>query len=397
MNRRVRIVGLCCALPVAILCSSNTLWAQEEKGRVIEEIVARVNNEIITMTDYRGAESTLQEETRQDCPGCTADKFQEMLMTRRINLLRDLIDQSLLAQKGKDLGLNVEADVIKRVDQLRQQYGWKDMEEMEAQLRAQGISIEDYKNTLRNGFLTQEVIRREVGSHIQITHEEEEKYYHEHEKEFNRAEHVVLREFFLSTEKKPESDIPAIEEKAKGYLARIRRGDSFEELAKRYSEGSTAKDGGFLGSFERGQLSKEIEDRVFALKKGEVTDVIRTKTGFLILELLQRYDAGIQPLDKVRNEIENRLVYERTQPELRKYLATLREESYLIVKPGYTDSAAVAGNPIVEVDPAAAPAAKSDKKSKKDKKNSAASAAAKPDPNAKPNTATKPAGGGPSQ
>jgi peptidyl-prolyl cis-trans isomerase SurA len=372
--------------PVAtILCISNVLWAQEEKGRVVEEIVARVNNEIITMSEYQGAAATLEDETRQDCPGCPADKFQEMLKTRRTNLLRDLIDQSLLAQKGKDLGLNVEAEVVKRLDQLRQQYGWKDMDEMETQLRTQGISLEDYKNTLRNGFLTQEVVRQQVSSHIQVTSDEVEKYYKEHQSEFNRPEHVVLSEFFLSTEKKPESDIPAIEEKAKGYLARIRRGDSFEELAKRYSEGSTAKDGGFLGSFERGQLSKEIEEKAFSMKKGDVTDVIRTKTGFLILLLMQHYEAGMQPLDKMRNEIENRLVYERTQPELRKYLATLREESYLIVKPGYTDTAAVAGTQIVEVDPAAAPAAKADKKSKKSKKATAAAAD------------SKPAGGGPSQ
>jgi len=385
MNRRTPLVLLLWAPLASILCISNVLWAQEDKGRVVEDIVVRVNNEIITLSEYHGAEGALEDETRQDCPTCTPDKFQEMLKTRRANLLRDLIDQSLLAQKGKDLGLNVESDVVKRLDQLRQQYGWKDMDEMETQLRAQGISLEDYKNTLRNGFLTQEVVRQQVSSHIQVTHEEIEKYYQEHQTDFNRPEQVVLAEFFLSTEKKPESDIPAIEEKAKVYLARIRRGDSFEELAKRYSEGSTAKDGGFLGSFEHGQLSKEIEDQAFALKKNDVTDVIRTKTGFLILRLLQHYDAGMQPLDKVRNEIENRLVYERTQPELRKYLATLREESYLIVRPGYTDTAAVAGTQIVEVDPAAAPAAKADKKSKKSKK----AAAAAPD--------SKPAGGGPSQ
>jgi len=372
------------ALLMAIFCVSNVLWAQEEKGRVIEEIVARVNNEIITLSDYQKADAALEDETRQDCPGCPAEKYQEMLKTRRANLLRDLIDQSLLAQKGKDLGINVEADVIRRLDELRQQYGWKDMDDMESQLRTQGISLEDYKNQLRNTFLTQEVIRHEVGSHIAVTRDDEEKYYQEHQKDFNRPEHVVLSEFFLSTEKKPESDIPAIEEKAKGYLARIRRGDSFEELARHYSEGSTAKDGGFLGSFERGQLSKEIEETVFKMKRGDVTDVIRTKTGFLILMVMQHYDAGIQPLDKVRNEIDNRITYERTQPELRNYLATLREESYLIVKPGFTDTAAVPGSPIVEVDPAAAPAAKSDKKSKKSKKDAAAAAA-------------KPSASGPSQ
>ena len=356
-------------LLAAILCVSSTLWAQEGKGQVIEEIVARVNNEIITLSDYQRNQAQLADETRQDCPSCSAEKMQEMIQTRRANLLRDMIDQSLLAQKGKDLGINVEADVVKRLDAIRQQYGWKDMDDMEAQLRAQGISLEDYKNTLRNGFLTQEVIRREVNSRIQVTSDEEQQYYKEHEKDFNRPENVVLAEFFLSTDKKPESDIPAIEAKANAYLQRIRNGESFEEMAKHFSEGSTAKDGGFLGSFERGQLSKEIEDVVFKMKRGDVSDVIRTKTGFLILTVLQHFDAGLQPIDKVRNEIDNRIVYAQTQPELRKYLAKLREESYLVIRPGFTDTASVSGTPIVEVDPSAAPGKnEKDKKSKKHKK-----------------------------
>jgi len=377
------------AFIVAILCISSLLWAQE-KGRVIEQIVARVNNEIITLSDFERSEASIQDEARQECTGCTVEKIQDLAKLHHSNLLRDLIDQKLLAQKGKDLGFNVEAEVVKKLDQIRQQYGWKDMDEMESQLRTQGVSMEDYKQTLRDNFLTQEVVQREVRSHVQISRDEVEQYYKEHQDEFNRPEYVVLSEFFLSTEKKPESDIPQIETKANAYLARIRRGESFEELAKRYSESSTAKEGGFLGSFQRGQLSKEIEDAVFGLKRNEVTDVIRTKTGFLILMLNQHYDAGIQPLDKVRGEIENRLAYERMQPEFRRYVAKLREESFIQVKPGYTDTAAVGGSPIVELDPAATPV-KQDQGSKKSKKSQ------KPTPPPASAPAVKQGGGSPPQ
>jgi len=367
----------------AILCVSSELDAQQKintsapqrtavgtsgQGRVIEEIVARVNNEIITLTDFRRADGSLEEETKQDCPSCTPQKLQDAIKSKRENLLRDLIDQSLLAQKGKDLGINVEPDVVKRLDEVRQQYGWKDMDEMETQLRAQGLSLEEFKSTLRNGFLTQEVIKREVGSHITISHTEVEKYYEEHKAEFERPETVMISEFFLSTQKKEESEIPAIEAKAKVYLARMQRGESFEELAKHFSEGSTAKDGGYLGAFKRGELSKEIEDKAFAMKRGDLTDVIRTKTGFLILRVDQRFEAGIQPLDKVDGEIQNKLYVQRMAPQLRTYLGTLREQSYVIIKPGFTDTAAVAAIPIVEVDPSAE-SSKSDKKSgKKSKK-----------------------------
>jgi peptidyl-prolyl cis-trans isomerase SurA len=360
-------------LVLAIFCISNALAAQEKK-RVVEEIITRVNNEIITLSDYERAQASVEDEARQDCAACTPAQLQAAVKEKQANLLRDLINESLLAQKGKDLNINVESDVVKRLDQIRQQYNWKDMEEMESKLREQGVSLEDYKNNLRNGFLRQEVIRKAVGSRIQISHDDIRKYYEEHKQEFSRPEQVVVSEFFLSTEKKPESAIPQIEAKTKAYLDRIRKGESFEELSKRYSEGSTAKEGGYLGAFQRGQLSKEIEDTVFGLKRNETTDVIRTKTGFLILRLDQHYDAGVQPLEKVEQEISGHLYYERMQPELHKYLAVLREESYLIVKPGYTDTAAVASTPIVEVEPAAE-TAKSDKKGKKDKKSKAGNSA----------------------
>src|SRR5277367_3650280 len=95
----------------AIFCVSSILWAQQ-KGEVIEEIIARVNSEIITLSKYQTAEATLADEAKQECTGCTPQQVQEMVDDHHVNLLRDLIDQSLLAQKGKDLGINVEVDVV---------------------------------------------------------------------------------------------------------------------------------------------------------------------------------------------------------------------------------------------------------------------------------------------
>lgn len=329
--------------------------AEREKGktRVVEEIVARVNNEIVTLTDVDREKASAPDDARQDCQGCTPAQIDAAIKDKQQNVLRDLIDQSLLVQKAKDLNMNVEPEVIKQMDRIRQQNKMKDMDEFEDALRKSGIVVEDYKSQIRNRLLTQEVIRKEVGSRLNIPRDEIQKYYEEHKKEFVRPEMVYLSEFFLTTDKKSEDDIPKIEQKAKAYLERIKKGEDFEEFAKRYSDGTTAKEGGNLGSFERGQLSKEIEDQVFTMKKGEMTDVIRTKTGFLVLRVDQRFEAGEQPLDKVEPEIQNRLYYQKMQPELRKYLAHLREESYVVVKPGYVDSAAVASTPFVEVEPSA--------------------------------------------
>jgi len=350
------------ALIAAVLIPSK-LRAQT-KGAVVEEIVARVNNDIITLSDLQKADQELHEEIAHDCQGCAPEKLEEQYKDRQKDLLRDLIDQSLLVERAKDMAISVETDVIKRLDEVRKQNKIDSMEDLEKKVEEQGIGWEDYKTQIRNGLLTQEVIRREVGAHINIPSDDVKKYYDAHQQEFVRPEQVVLAEIFLSTEGKSPEEMSSIEKKAEDLRNRVVKGEDFNEMAKRFSEGSTAKDGGYLGTFESGQLSKQLEDVVFKMDKGQLTDVIQTKTGFEVLKVEAHYQAGLQPLDKVENEIMNRLYMQKMQPTMREYLAQLREQSYVMTKPGYTDSAAVAGVSIIQ-EVAPTPDAAEKKKAKK--------------------------------
>jgi len=323
----------------------------QSKSVVVEEVVARVNNEVITRSDLEHARSEMQQEAQQDCPKCTPEEINQKVAGEDKNVLRDLIDNSLLVQRGKDSGVNVETDVIKRLDDIRIQNKIPTMEELETQIDKSGVSFEDFKNNIRNQLIQQEVIRHEVGSKIILDHAQVQKYYDEHKSEFTRPEQVTLREIFVSTEGKPESEIPALRKKADELLQRVKNGEDFGELAKHFSDGSTAKQGGDLGKFQHGQLASNIEQAVFALQRLQTTDVIPTKTGFLLLQVGEHYAAGEQPEDKVENEIMDRLYNERLRPGLRAYLETLREESYVLVKPGYADTAAVPSSTIEEVPP----------------------------------------------
>jgi len=320
------------------------------EGRVVEEIVARVNNEIITSSELEKARASAAEDAQQDCGGrCTQEQLQVAIEDRQKFALRDLIDQSLLAQRGKDMGLNVEADVVKQLDQIRIQNKIPNMEEFEKAVAKEGLNWDDFKNNIRNKALTQQVISREVGSHITITHEEAVKFYEEHKNEFEKPEQVALRAIELSTEGKDETQLADVKKKADELLKRIGEGEDFAVLAKRFSDGSTAQQGGYLGVYKRGELSKSIEDKVFTMKKNQLTDVIETRQGFLILQVLERYEAGVQPYDKVENEIMDHLYGERIQPALREYLKTLREQSYVVIKPGYQDMAGGGNSEIEEV------------------------------------------------
>src|SRR5277367_265580 len=252
--------------------------ADLSNATTVEEIIARVNNEIITKSEYEKALATAEEDSKNDCQThCTAEQLSTEIEDRRKHALRDLIDQSLLVQRAKDLGTSVEPGVIKKLDQIRIQNKLDSMEDLEKAVTAQGLNWEDFKNNIRNGLLTQQVIGSEVGSHISIGKEEIQKYYEEHKAEFVRPEQVALREIEVATEGKKPEEIPDLKKKAETALKRVQDGEDFAEIAKRLSDGSTAKEGGFLGVYKRGELAKPLEEKVFAMKRNGLTDVMETK------------------------------------------------------------------------------------------------------------------------
>jgi peptidyl-prolyl cis-trans isomerase SurA len=139
----------------------------------------------------------------------------------------------------------------------------------------------------------------------------------------------------------PDADqLVAAEAKAKSLREQIQKGAAFDEVAKKSSDGPSAAQGGDLGLFKRGTLSKELEDRTFAMKAGEVTDVIRTKQGFVILKVTEHQAAGVPSMKQMEPRIQDALYYQKLQPALRTYLKKLREEAFIDVRPGFVDTGA---------------------------------------------------------
>src|SRR6267143_1967136 len=324
--------------------------ANPDSGKTVEEIIARVNNEIITRSEYDKARQAAEEEAKTECQNrCTPEQLQIAIEDRQKNTLRDLVDQSLLVQRAKDMGVSVEPELIKRLDAIRTENKLGSMEELEKAVSGQGMNWEDFKNNIRSTLLTQRVISSEVGSHVTISDEEVTKYYEAHKSEFVRPEQVALREIVVSTEGKKPEDLPDLKKKAETALKRVQDGEDFGEIAKRLSDGTTKSQGGFLGIYKRGELSKELEDKAFKMKRSELTEVMETKQGYLVLQVLEHYDEGEQALPKVKNEIMDKLYSGRMEPAMREYLKTLREQSYVVIKPGFQDIAGGGGSEIQEV------------------------------------------------
>jgi peptidyl-prolyl cis-trans isomerase SurA len=347
-NQTLRYKGILAAAALAsIFAAPGGLYAQT-KGTVIEEIVARVNNQIITLSDYKQAEQLLQGEVTHDCQGCTPDKIQAEFNEQKKDVLRGLIDNALLLEHAKDLGISVETDVIKQLDQVRKDNNLASMEELQKAVESQGIAWDDFKTQKRNQLMTQEVISREVGGRMNFGTDEIKQYYEAHKEEFNLPEEVFLADLFLSTDGKTPEEAAAVHQKADDLHARLLKGEDFQQLATRYSEDNAAGQGGSLGAFKRGELSKQIEDVVFGMNKGDVTDVIQVTTGFEVFKVTNHFQAGVQPLEKVQDAITNKLYEQKMEPAMRTYLGELREESYVMIKPGYTDTAAIAGAGVIQ-------------------------------------------------
>ncbi|HYK34365.1 peptidylprolyl isomerase [Alloacidobacterium sp.] len=309
--------------------------ASQYQGTVVEEIIARVNDQVISKSDYQRADQELESQGQQQ------GWSQQQLFEARHDLLRDLIDQQLLLSKGKELGISGETETVKRLDDIRKQNHLDSMDDLQKAAESQGVSFEDFKQHIREGIITSTVIRDEVGRHLNLGQADVQKYYDAHKEEFNQPEQVKLSEILVPTANPDDAaQVAAAQKKADDIAVQLKSGSDFAQLAKTESGGPTAAEGGELGEFKRGQLAKVLEDQTFSLKPGEYTQPIRTKQGFVILKVTDHTPGGVQPLKDVEPQVEDAIYSQKMAPALRQYLTKLREDSYVEVKEGYEDSAA---------------------------------------------------------
>jgi peptidyl-prolyl cis-trans isomerase SurA len=311
---------------------------------IVEEIVCKVNNAIITRTDLDRDRRDAESEMRRE--GLTGRALQETLDMAMKHALRQRIDKLLLVQKGKELDVKVDAEVAKQIANIQRKTGIVDPEKFQAFVKEQrGIPFEDYKEEMKDQILTQRVIRQEVQSGIKIKREDAEKYYNEHKQDYQRQERLFLSNLYVSTLGKDAAGVAAAERKAKDLVARARRGDKFADLVQTNSDDANAPSGGEMPPFEKGLLAKEVEDAVWNQPKGYISDPIKLKEppGFYIFKVEDHQKAGLAQYEEVQMEVEEKLFQPKMEPAVRGYLTKLREEAFLQIKPGYEDSGAAPG------------------------------------------------------
>jgi peptidyl-prolyl cis-trans isomerase SurA len=330
---------------VAITATAQT--TPPANVHVVEEIVAKVNGEIITRGDLEEKNKEIEmAATQAGLKGASRD---EKVKAAESNVLRQQIDDLLLVQKGKDLpGLTVDAEVTKYFNALQAQFKFNDETKFHEYLQQQtGRTFEELKDQRKRDLMAQRVIGYEVASKISVPDADLQKYYNDHKAEYMRDEEVFLSQILISTEGKSPEQAAVAQQRAIDLVQRARKGEKFSDLARDNSDDpETAQNGGYVGApSKRNELRPELAAVVFTDKavKGYVTDPIKLPTGFLILKVEEHYAAGQASFEEVREEVQQAIVGPKMEPKIREYLTRLREEAFLQIKDGYVDTGAAPG------------------------------------------------------
>ncbi|HVF44034.1 MAG TPA: peptidyl-prolyl cis-trans isomerase [Pyrinomonadaceae bacterium] len=328
------------AVAFALTLSAPARAQEEAAPAVLDEPVVQVNNDVIMLSMLKRENAEFRDVLVKQRNMTPAEADAEVAK-KQPEIIFNLINEILLMQKGKDLprlSEDIEADVNREVLRVAKGAGLNTLEELEAALRQEGMSLSDIKDTLRRQYTKQAVLQREVDARVYygLTDAELRKYY---EANRNKFVSVTLSEIFLSLAGRSEADVKA---KAADLAARARAGADFGELAAKNSEredkgvriaettkgqhlDEAGKPRSYLLSDVQGNVATALKD----MKAGGVTDPIKTDEGYMILRVNEREETFKE------NFVRGMMTQERSEKEHEDYLRKLRQEAYIKPAPNY--------------------------------------------------------------
>jgi parvulin-like peptidyl-prolyl isomerase len=316
MKRTNKIFGI-----VLVLIAASGLFGQD----IVEAIVAVVNDDIITLSEYKQEHDSRMRMLRAQLQGDELAKQQEIM---KENLLESLITDKLLLQEARKLGLNVTEQVRMTLDNIKRENNLTSDEDLKRALAQQGIAFEDFLKQMEQNMLKQNIIFNKVGSKVVIDDSEIVSYYKVHQEDFIEPIEYTLKMIYIAGEGKSSEEI----ESKKGQIdQKLDANEDFGQVAGEFSEGPEKDAQGDLGSYKRGELQKELEQAIENLEVDTVTPWLNMQGGWVRLKLVGKKDRRLKEFQEVRKEIEGLIFEERQQEELEKYMLDIRSKSYIKV------------------------------------------------------------------
>ena len=300
---------------------------------VADRIVAVVNGEVITLSELHRAFAPYAAHIEANYKGPDKEAF---LKQGEAAFLQRMIDQILIEQEAKKPGVGIAAVKDEEVMGMVKDMLAKNrltMQDYLKKLAEEGKTLESAKQEIRGQMLRMRLLRREVQSRILVTDEEIGEYYDKHREDYEGREAVHIRQIFLPVPEGADSGArDRVRAEANQLRERILKGERFEVMAARYSKGPAAAEGGDIGFVERGVMMPEVEKAAFSLPVGEVSEVLETEAGFLLLVVVDKKGAGLKPLPVVRDEIKAKIEDEKVNKKYDEWMAELRKKSFIDIR-----------------------------------------------------------------
>lgn len=304
---------------VVLLMSSIYLFSQE----VVEAIVAIVNDEIISLSEFKREHDEFVQILRSQLEG---EEFTKQYNAMKDMILENMITDKLLLQEAKKENLDPAEQIRMTIDKIKEENNLSSDEQLRQAMRQQGIDFDVWRKRLEERFLKENVIYKEVGSSIVIDDSQIIEYYNAHPEEFREPEEVTLKAVYVDPQGKTDEEVEA---KKQTIIDRLNSGEDFAVVASELSEGPGKEEGGDMGSFKQGELEESLWEAVAKVQEGETTSWLNLRGIWILLKLEDRQESRIKSFDEVRDEIQEKMYNEQRQTKLDEYLKELKERSYI--------------------------------------------------------------------
>jgi peptidyl-prolyl cis-trans isomerase SurA len=314
------------------------LLALPVHGQIIEQVLVKVNGEIITKTDLEDRQIAALREMRADAASLQTDEgIRRALAEVTPQVLVDAIDEILMVQLGRDKGYRLTDEYFRAwlVD-LRKENDLEDDAKFAAVLKQEGMTLADLRRNVERSFLVSQVQRDEVGAKLQITEQEARQYYQANRNEFVQPASVTFREVLIELPAGAQTAAGvnvAADDEVRGRIEAIRAravaGEDFATLVAEASDSPTKANGGLIGPLNVADLSPALQEMLEKMKPGDITDPLRAAKGYQILKVEALTQATPQPFDAVRDLVADRVHVARQRTEIRRFLAQMRSQALI--------------------------------------------------------------------
>jgi len=310
-----------------ILCAMILFVCRASAQAVLlDRIVAVVNNEIITESELKHLET-------RALAGSLPQEVGKSGKPDRKELLRELIDRKIKLQKAKKLGIRVSGDAVNStIQQILHRKGiTKEM--LEQKLRHENLSLADYKKEIQEQMILSRLFGQEIRSKIVILPEDLKQYYQDHLNRFLQKEKKRIPRILLAVPESATKDrILALKAEMEKLRKQIISGESFAELAIRYSDGPEGKNGGDLGYFTTGEVRSDLASVISRMKAGDVSPVLSLPEGFTLLKVEEVHPAQPIPFEEVRESLRKEVYQKKLKKRYEEWIRDLREKAYIEIK-----------------------------------------------------------------